>query len=123
MCAIRTSATVAGAVALGLVSGWLTSRVGGSLERAPTAVVVMIVTLGGTGLCVGLLLGLFNEPISTAVALVAALLSYYAASWLFSPFHSVPGDILFMAVSCVPACLAAIAGFLLGRALMRASRT
>jgi len=121
MRAVRTT-TAAGALVLGFISGWLTARAGGSVERAPSAVLVMTLTLGGTALSAALLLGLRNDARWTAVALASALASHYAATWLFSPFHSPSGDILFMVVSGVLACLAGGGGFLIGRVLMRLPR-
>jgi hypothetical protein len=46
---------------------------GGSLERAPAALLVMTAGLGGTGLCLGTVLGLFNDKAGVVTTVAVAL--------------------------------------------------
>src|SRR5262249_31250798 len=76
------------AVWLRPLAGWHTAGAGGSVQRAPTAVLVMTVGLGGAGLVVGLLLGLRNR-VTWAVTALVLLAAFYAGTWLNSPDHSI----------------------------------
>jgi hypothetical protein len=108
---IRRASAAAGAIILGLTSGWLTSVAGGSVDRAPTALTVMAVGLGGAGICLGALLGWVADKVGVSVAVLVLLVAFYLGTWLFSSYHSPVGDALFMIAASVPACLTAIAAF------------
>jgi hypothetical protein len=114
----RASAGVV-AVLFGLLTGWYSAGAGGSISRAPAAISVMAVGLGGAGLLIGLLLGGQNDGRGRAVALVLLLASYYAGLWMISPFHSLAGDLLVLIISSVPPCLGAMVGFVASRSVAR----
>ena len=122
MLTVRRASTYVLASLLGFVTGWLGASVGGSFERAPTALVVIAVGLGSTGLVIGVILGLIEDKPGTVLALVLALSSFYFGTWMISPFHSIAGDILFVAVSAFPVCIGAIVGFAASGGLRRRAR-
>ncbi|MGV9765481.1 MULTISPECIES: hypothetical protein [Micromonospora] len=101
------------AIALGSASGWLSAGAGGSLQRAPTALLVMVVGLGSAGLLVGLVSGRQDGGRWFMPAL-ALLAGFYAGTWLNSPHHSFAGDAVVLALAAIPACVSAALGFAVG---------
>lgn len=104
------------AVGLGLPVGWLSAGAGGSVQRAPAAVLVMALGLGGAGLLIGLVSGYGNHGRWFVSALVL-LAGFYAGTWLNSPHHSPAGDALVLAISAIPACVGAGLGSAVGQHL------
>jgi hypothetical protein len=98
----------------GFCSGMLTADAGGSNSRAPAAVLIMALTLGGVGLLIGLVFGWFDELAAAIVVGAGILASYYAGTWVDSSFHSTGGDALFMTVSSIPLVCGGAIGFVLG---------
>ncbi|GAA2629292.1 hypothetical protein GCM10010399_71350 [Dactylosporangium fulvum] len=96
---------------LGLITGWCSAGAGGSWERAPTALLITIVGLGGTGLVVGVMFGVIKDQVGALMAATLAFLANYLASWMNSPFHSVAGDMLLMAFDALPLCFGGAIGF------------
>ncbi|WP_141684621.1 MULTISPECIES: hypothetical protein [Micromonospora] len=103
------------AIGLGVPAGLLAASAGGSVQRAPTALLVMAVGLTVAGLLVGSAAGLRNHRIWPAVLVL--LCSFHAGTWLSSSHHSVAGDVVVLTVAAVPACLGAALGFAVGRRL------
>ncbi|WP_174529043.1 hypothetical protein [Micromonospora maritima] len=103
------------AVGLGMPTGWFAASAGGSIERAPTALLVMTIGLTVAGLLVGLVRGRRNHRIWPVVLVL--LCSFHAGTWLGSPHHSAAGDALVLAVAAAPAGIGAALGIAVGRHL------
>jgi hypothetical protein len=95
----------------GYCSGMLTSNAGGSKSRAPAALLITVLTLGGLGLLIGLGFGWFDERRAAITVAVASLGAYYAGTWVSSRFHSVLGDVLVLIVSAVPLVCGGLFGY------------
>ena len=95
----------------GFCSGMLTADAGGSKSRAPAALLIMALTLGGLGLLIGLVFGWFDERRAAFTVAAASLGSYYAGTWLSSAFHSFLGDVLVLIVSSVPLACGRLLGY------------
>jgi hypothetical protein len=103
------------AVGLGVLSGWASAGAGGSIERAPTAVLIMAAGLGTAGLVVGALSGLRRRTAWWAVLVLLG--SFYVGTWLNSPHHSPAGDAIVLVLAAVPTCIGLTLGFAVGRYL------
>jgi hypothetical protein len=104
------------ATAMGFISGAVTARAGGSPDRAPTAILLAFVSLGITGFFVAMLAATAGSrrgiaALNALAGLVLALVSYQVAGWFYSPFHSVLGDAIVLAVSSVAASIGTAIGF------------
>ncbi|TDC36203.1 hypothetical protein [Micromonospora sp. KC213] len=104
------------AVGLGVSSGWFSAGAGGSVHRAPTALLVLAAGLSGAGLLVGLVLGCRNHR-SWLVPALVLLGSFYAGTWLNSPHHSIAGDALVLALAAIPTCASTALAFAVGQHL------
>lgn len=104
---------------LGFVAGWLTSSAGGAPERFSHAVIVASVSLVVAGFVPAALAGAGNGwrlgTVVTLAAFLITLFAYYIATLVYSPFHSVLGDAIFLIGSSVPASIAAASGLVVGR--------
>ncbi|WP_157740238.1 hypothetical protein [Micromonospora auratinigra] len=105
---------LAGALAVGLggLSGWATAGAGGSMDRAPGAAVIMVASLGGSGLAVGTIAA-FRKRATWWAVLV--LLGFYTGTWLNSAYHSAVGDALVLILAAVPTCIGTVLGLAAGR--------
>ncbi|WP_157739809.1 hypothetical protein [Micromonospora narathiwatensis] len=111
---VRAS-TAAVAVIFGFLSGSYISHAGGSPGRALTAALMMAVVLSGTGLAIGVPLGVVNDGPWVKRGLALMLASYCVSGLLNSPFRSLVVDLLFLTVSFAPACIFAPMGFATGQ--------
>lgn len=103
------------AVGLGLLTGWATAGAGGSMERAPTAALIMAAGLGGAGLAVGSLTGLGRQAAWWVTPVLLG--SFYAGTWLNSPDHSPAGDAIVLVLAAVPTGVGTALGSAIGRYL------
>jgi hypothetical protein len=111
---VRASTAVV-AVIFGFLSGSNISHAGGSSARALTAVLMMAVVLSGTGMAIGVPLGVVNDGPWLKRVLALMLASYCVSLLVNSPFHSLAADLLLLIVSFAPACIFAPMGFARGQ--------
>ena len=71
----------ASAIALGSTSGCFSAGAGGSVQHAPTALLVMVVGLGSAGLLVGLVSGR-RDGGRWFIPTLALMAGFYAGTWL-----------------------------------------
>ncbi len=103
----------ASAIALGSTSGCFSAGAGGSVQHAPTALLVMVVGLGSAGLLVGLVSGR-RDGGRWFIPTLALMAGFYAGTWLNSPHHSFAGDAVVLGLATVPACVSAALGSAVG---------
>lgn len=98
-----------------MLSGWASAHAGGSIGRAPVAVLIMAAGLGVTGLMVGAMIGRYRRAIWwTPLVLLG---SFYTGTWLGSPHHSPAGDTIVLVLASVPACIGIALGSAFGQHL------
>jgi hypothetical protein len=108
----RTMSMLVVMCVLGFGSGAVTALVGGSMSRAPHALVAMAVAMGVIGIVIGVIYGRRNECGSAWATGAVVLTSYYVAMWVYSSAHSLIGDAVFLVVSSLPLGTTAMISFI-----------